>query len=134
MSSGVLAALIAWIIALAIFFGFIVLLRYLDHRERMAMIARGLNPRLRRPRRGIGVLRAGLIITMVGLALTIGLYPLGFMLPPAFTSTPFHVGPWLLPGLIPLGIGSALIISHYLGQDTEPPQDDVRDDEPRVKD
>ena len=134
MSSGVLAALIGWLIALAIFSGFIVMLRYLDHRERMAMIARGLDPRLRRQRKGIGVLRAGLIITMVGLALTIGLYPLGFMLPPAFTSTPFHVGPWLLPGLIPLGVGSALIISHYLGQDTEPPHRDPRDDEPQVKD
>jgi hypothetical protein len=134
MSSGVLAALIGWIIALAIFFGFIVLLRYLDHRERMAMIARGLAPHPRRQRRGIGLLRAGLIISMVGLALTIGLYPLGFMLPPAFTSTPFHVGPWLLPGLIPLGVGSALIISHYLGQDTEPPRRDPRSDEPQVKD
>ena len=135
MSSGVLAALLGWLIALAIFFGFIVLLRYIEHRERMALIARGLVPqRLRRRRRGIGVLRAGLIITMVGFALTLGLYPLGFMLPPAFTSTPFHFGPWLLPGLIPLGVGSALIISHYLGQDTQPPRNDPRIDEPRVKD
>ena len=134
MSSSVLAALIFWLIALAIFFGFIVMLRYLDHRERMALIARGLDPHLRRRRKGIGVLRAGLIVSMVGLALTIGLYPLGFMLPPAFTSTPFHVGPWLLPGLIPLGVGSALIISHYLGQDVDPPSRDSRDDEPQVKD
>jgi hypothetical protein len=135
MSSGVLAALLGWLIALAIFFGFIVLLRFIEHRERMALIARGLDPQsLRRQRRGIGVLRAGLIITMVGLALTIGLYPLGFMLPAAFTSTPFHFGPWLLPGLIPLGVGSALIISHYLGQDTGPPHPDPRNDEPQVKD
>jgi len=135
MSSGVLAALLGWLIALAIFFGFIVLLRLIEHRERMALIARGVDPqRLRRRRRSIGVLRAGLIITMVGLALTIGLYPLGFMLPPTFTSTPFHFGPWLLPGLIPLGVGSALIISHYLGQDTEPPRADPRHDEPLVKD
>ena len=134
MSSGVLAALIGWIIALAIFFGFIVMLRYLDHRERMALIARGLDPHLRRHRRGLGVLRAGLIVTMVGLALTIGLYPLGFMLPSAFTATPLHVGPWLLPGLIPLGVGSALIISYYLGQDVEPPHREPRDEEPEVKD
>lgn len=136
MSSGVLAALLGWLIALAIFFSFIVLLRYIDHRERMALIMRGIDPnRWRRPRRGIGVLRAGLIVAMVGLALTIGLYPLGFMLPPAFTSTPFHFGPWLLPGLIPLGVGSALIISYYLVQDSQPPRDaDPPDDEPRVKD
>jgi len=134
MSSGVLAALIGWILALAIFFGFIVMLRYLDHRERMALIARGLDPHPHRRRKGIGVLRAGLIVMMVGLALTIGLYPLGFILPPAFTSTPFHVGPWLLPGLIPLGVGSALIISYYLGQDAEPPRRGPSDDEPQVKD
>ena len=135
MSSMVLAALIGWLIALAIFFGFIVLLRYIDHRERMALILRGIDPNsLRRQRRGVGILRAGLITAMVGLALTIGLYPLGFMLPASITEAPFHVGPWLLPGLIPLAVGSALVISHYLGQDGRPPHSDLRDDEPWVKD
>ncbi|HJT56841.1 MAG TPA: DUF6249 domain-containing protein [Ktedonobacteraceae bacterium] len=134
MSSEVFAALLGWSTALVLFLGFIVLLRYIEHKERMALIARGLDPHsLRRQRKGIGVLRAGLIITMVGLALTIGLYPLGFMLPPALTEAPFHFGPWLLPGLIPLGVGGALVISHYLGQDS-PPHDDPRIDEPRVKD
>jgi len=135
MSSIVLAALIGWLIALAIFFGFIGLLRYIDHRERMALILRGIDPNsLRRQRRGVGLLRAGLITAMVGLALTIGLYPLGFMLPVSITGAPFHFGPWLLPGLIPLGVGSALVISHYLGQDGRPPHSDLRDDEPLVKD
>ncbi len=135
MSSIVLAALIGWLIALAIFFGFIVLLRFIDHRERMALISRGIDPNsLRRQRRGVGLLRAGLITAMVGLALTIGLYPLGFMLPVSITGAPFHFGPWLLPGLIPLGVGSALVISHYLGQDGRPPHSDLRDDEPLVKD
>src|SRR5579859_4159280 len=135
MSSVVLAALLGWLIALAIFFGFIVLLRYIDHRERMALISRGIDPNsLRRQRRGVGLLRAGLITAMVGLALTIGLYPLGFMLPVSITGAPFHFGPWLLPGLIPLGVGSALVISHYLGQDGRPPHSDLRDDEPLVKD
>jgi sterol desaturase/sphingolipid hydroxylase (fatty acid hydroxylase superfamily) len=135
MSSVVLVALFGWLIALAIFFGFIVLLRYIAHRERMALIARGIDPySLRRQRRGVGVLRAGLIIAMVGLALTIGLYPLGFMLPSSITQAPFHVGPWLLPGLIPLGIGVALVIGYYLGQDNQPPRHDTLDDEPQVKD
>lgn len=125
MSSGVLAALLGWLIALAIFLGFIAGLRYIDHRERMAMIARGIDPyRLRRRRHGTGVLRAGLIVGMVGLALTIGLYPLGYILPAVVTTTPLHVGPWLLPGLIPLGVGAALVISYYLGQDSRPPDDD----------
>ena len=51
MSSLVLAVLIGWLIALVIFLGFIALLRYIDHRERMALIARGMDPnRLRRHR------------------------------------------------------------------------------------
>src|SRR5205809_3820688 len=134
MSSGVAAALLGWSIALVIFLGFIALLRYIEHKERMALIMRGLDPySLRRQRRGIGLLRAGLIITMVGFALTIGLYPLGFMLPPALTGAPLHFGPWLLPGLIPLGVGGALAISYYLGQDNQPPRFGLLD-EPHVKD
>ncbi|HKV58483.1 MAG TPA: DUF6249 domain-containing protein [Ktedonobacteraceae bacterium] len=130
MSSVVLAALLGWLIALAIFLGFIAGLRYIDHRERMALIARGIDPnRLRRQRRGTGVLRAGLIVGMVGFALTIGLYPLGYILPPVVTATPLHVGPWLLPGLIPLGVGAALVISYYLSQDTHPPDNDPPDSE-----
>src|SRR6185437_419986 len=112
MSASILAALLAWLLALITFLGFIVLLRYIDHRERMALISRGIDPnRPRQNRRGTGVLRAGLIILMVGLALTVGLYPIGFMLPETYTS-PFKVGPWLLPGLIPLGVGFALIVSY----------------------
>ena len=130
MSSIVLAALLGWLIALAIFLGFIAVLRYIDHRERMALIARGIDPnRLRRQRRGTGVLRAGLIVGMVGFALTIGLYPLGYILPAHVTATPLHVGPWLLPGLIPLAVGAALVISYYLGQDSHPPHNDPPDEE-----
>jgi ABC-type Fe3+ transport system permease subunit len=121
MSPSILAALLAWLLALVIFLGFIVLLRYIDHRERMAMISRGIDPHRRRSsRKGTGILRAGLITLMVGLALTVGLYPIGFMIPPAYT-IPFQAGPWLLPGLIPLGVGGALIISYYLAQDETPP-------------
>ncbi len=133
MTTVVWVAFIGWLIVLAIFCGFVVLLRYIEHRERMALIARGIDPHaLRRQRRGVGVLRAGLIIAMVGLALTIGLYPLGFMLPSSITQAPFHFGPWLVPGLIPLGVGVALVISYYLSQDTQPPHIDHLD-EPQVK-
>jgi hypothetical protein len=120
MSYNVLALLIGWLIALAIFLGFIVLLRYIHHRERMALITQGINPNDgRRQRRSRGILRAGLITMMVGLSLTIGLYPLGFVLPNSFTATPFHLGPWLLPGLIPFGVGLALTCSYYLEQNTQ---------------
>ncbi|GHO43673.1 DUF6249 domain-containing protein [Ktedonospora formicarum] len=116
MSANVIIVLCGWLIALAIFFGFIVLVRYLQHKERMAMIARGFNPdSIPKRRRSRGILRAGLITAMVGFTLTAGLYPLGFLLP-QLSSAPFHLGPWLLPGLIPCGVGLALIGSYYLEQ------------------
>ena len=125
MSENVLVILIGWLLALAIFFAFIVLVRYLQHREHMAMISTGMHPgSLQRQRRSRGMLRAGLIITMVGLTLTIGLYPVGYMLPPIFATIPFHFGPWLLPGLIPLGVGIALTTSYYLERDALPPEGD----------
>src|SRR5438045_9520109 len=88
----------------------------------MALIRQGfdttnIQKRIRKQNRGI--LRAGLITGMVGLALTLGLYPVGFFLPTTFSSAPFHLGPWLLPGLIPLGVGLALISSYYLEQNTQ---------------
>lgn len=124
MSYSALMVLIGWLIALAIFLGFIVLLRYINHRERMAMIEHGLNPNDMPPsRRSKGMLRAGLITMMVGLSLTIGLYPVGFFLP-ASINTPFHLGPWLLPGLIPLGVGAALTVSYYLEQSMQSPREE----------
>ncbi len=126
MSFNVILVLAGWLFAVAIFFSFIVALRYLHHREKMALISKGINPEgLRRQRRSRGMLRAGLIITMVGLALTIGLYPIGFFLPPML-ATPFHLGPWLLPGLIPLGVGIALIFSYYLEQNAQATTDETR--------
>ena len=126
MFSNAFLVLLGWLMALAIFFGFIVLLRYLHHKERMALITQGIHPATQRnedPQRLIRsrrMLRAGLIIAMVGLSLTVGLYPVGFFLPATIAAaTPFHLGPWLLPGLIPLGVGIALIVSYYLEQNAQ---------------
>lgn len=136
MSSSLLVVLIGWLVALAIFFSFIVLLRYLQHREHMAMISTGIHPEsLRAPRhRNRGMLRAGLIIAMVGLTLTIGLYPIGYILPPVFANIPLHFGPWLLPGLIPLGVGIALTASYYLERDSFPTNIERIERPARVKD
>ncbi|MEO8972830.1 MAG: DUF6249 domain-containing protein [Ktedonobacteraceae bacterium] len=135
MSSTALTVFIGWLAALAIFFGFIVLLRYIQHIERMAMINSGLNPNFNRNspryRRRGGMLRAGLITAMVGLTLTIGLYPIGYFLPPFFADIPFRLGPWLLPGLIPLGVGSALVISYYLERDNSPTDTD-EEEKPKI--
>ncbi|GCE04262.1 DUF6249 domain-containing protein [Dictyobacter aurantiacus] len=135
MSFNAIVILIGWLIALAIFLGFIILLRYIQHRERMAMISRGLHPsETRRRRRNRGILRAGLITMMVGLTLLIGLYPIGFLLPPNLASTPIHIGPWLLPGLIPFGVGLALTGSYYLEQNSQGDIEDPKDTRHNKKD
>ena len=62
MSASLLVVLIGWLVALAIFFGFIILLRYLQYREHIAMISTGIHPNSLRVtrRRSRGLLRAGL--------------------------------------------------------------------------
>jgi hypothetical protein len=131
MSYNIIVVLLGWLLIIAVFLGFIVLLRYLKHRERMALIIHGINPDegMHRPYRNHGLLRAGLITMMVGLSLTVGLYPIGFLLPSTFPAAPFRLGPWLLPGLIPLGVGLALTISYYLEQNSQPA---VGEDEGKV--
>jgi hypothetical protein len=120
MSYNVVVVLAGWLLALIIFFGFIILLRYIQYRERMVLLQHGIHPSvIRKQRRNRGILRAGLITMMVGLSLTVGLYPLGFLLPTIFVAAPFHLGPWLLPGLIPFGVGLALTISYYLEQNAQ---------------
>jgi|SRR5579859_1882337 len=130
MSATFITVLIGWLVALAIFFGFIILLRYIEHRERMALITRGINPHQIQKQRRSGILRAGLITMMVGITLTAGLYPVGFLLPTTFTAAPLHLGPWLLPGLIPFGVGIALTASYYLEpRITAPSPDEEKKDE-----
>jgi hypothetical protein len=115
-----------WVGMLALFLACIAFVRYLDHRERMSMIERGLVPpehSLLRPRRGSAVLRGGLITAAVGLAVTMGLYTVGYLLPAPFSGVPGRFGPWLLPGLIPTAVGLALVASYYLA----PPRSDQTD-------
>jgi hypothetical protein len=115
-----------WLGGVTVFLAFILLLRYLEHRERMSMIERGLlhpetDQHLRYPR-GSAQLRGGLITAGVGFALTVGLYNLGWLLPAPLTAAPGRIGPWLLPGLIPLAVGLALVAGYYLSpphQETE---------------
>jgi hypothetical protein len=115
-----------WLGGVTVFLVFILLLRYLEHRERMSMIERGLlQPETsQHPSypRGSAQLRGGLITAGVGFALTVGLYNLGWLLPAPLTAAPGRIGPWLLPGLIPLAIGLALVAGYYLSpprQETE---------------
>lgn len=84
-----------------IFFAF---LRYLRYKETLALAEQGLiHPQVKG--NGKGTLRWGMIIMFVGLALTIGLWPIGFMIDAGVLG----FGPWMLPGLIPFFFGCALV-------------------------
>jgi hypothetical protein len=73
---------------------FLLVLRLLQHRERMAMIARGLvPPGTAAPSR----LQTGAVTTGVGAALTLGMLTIG-------------IGPWLVAGLVPLFVGLGLLL------------------------
>jgi hypothetical protein len=102
-------------------FGTIVVLRWFKHREIMAMVEKGVLPeqyarysRASDRPRGRGPMGWGIALTALGLALMIGLWPLGFVRAGMGGPYPLSFGPWMLMGLIPLFIGLALLIIYYL--------------------
>ena len=105
-------------------FGTIVLMRWFKHREIMALAEKGLLPEqyaqymsAARGRSGRGLLGWGIALAALGLALMIGLYPIGFVGRPGpehGSWYPLNFGPWMLGGLIPLFIGLALLITYFL--------------------
>jgi hypothetical protein len=94
---------------LAVIFSFLAFLRYMNYRETIALAEKGLT----RPeaRSGKGMLRWGIVVTALGLALTAGLYVAGYN---SAENYPLHLGPWMLGGFVPLFLGLGLILLHYL--------------------
>jgi hypothetical protein len=94
---------------LLIIFGFLAFLRYMNYRETISLAEKGLT----RPesKTGSGLLRWGILITALGLALSLGLYPVGFS---SGYDYPLHLGPWMLGGFVPLFLGLGLILLHVL--------------------
>jgi hypothetical protein len=102
-------------------FGTIVVLRWFKHREIMAMVEKGVLPeqyarysRASDSPQGRGLMGWGIALAALGLALIIGLWPLGFVRAGMGGPYPLRFGPWMLMGLIPLFIGLALLIIYYL--------------------
>jgi hypothetical protein len=96
---------------LLIFLGFIYAMRYLNYKETMELAEKGLVKPMRANGGNKAALIWGIIITAIGLALTIGLWPLGMMIN---TDIPFGFGPWMLTGLLPTFFGLALVLVHVL--------------------
>ena len=92
--------------------GFVLLMRYLSYRETLALAEKGLVRPGRERNGGRATLIWGVIIAAVGLALMLGLWPLG--LTGFGTSYPLGFGPWMLAGLVPLFFGLALVLIYVL--------------------
>lgn len=79
--------------------------RNLKHKERMAMIEKGLVPTdLEPPEIACEYRRSSLSpvgVTLVGIAITLGLLTIG-------------VGPWLIGGLVPTAVGCAMLIQQMI--------------------
>jgi hypothetical protein len=105
----------------ALVFGFILLLRFLAYRETLALAEKGL-VKPQRNGNSKGTLVWGIIITAVGLALILGLWPLGY----AFESNrfPLGFGPWMLLGLVPTFFGVALILVYVLTREEKKERQD----------
>ncbi len=67
---------------------------------------------------GKGALRWGILLTALGMALCVGLFPIGFWVNIGNRSFPF--GPWLLPGLLPMFFGLGLVLIYVLTREPKP--------------
>ncbi|HEY5118013.1 MAG TPA: DUF6249 domain-containing protein [Anaerolineales bacterium] len=99
-----------------ILFAFLVAWRYLQYRETLALAEKGLlkmeGGRVEVRSDGKGALRWGVVIAALGLALTIGLWPLGIG-----STYPLGLGPWMIGAFIPLFFGLGLILIYVLTKD-----------------
>jgi len=99
-----------------IIFGFILLMRYLAFKETLALAEKGLI-KPQRNGNGKGSLIWGIIITAVGLALILGLWPFGFEM--GAPEYPLGFGPWMVIGLLPTFFGVALILIYVLTREEQ---------------
>ncbi|MCE5259747.1 MAG: hypothetical protein LLG44_11950 [Chloroflexi bacterium] len=104
---------IIWVLLVTVL-SFFSLNRYIAYKERVALAQLGFTPEADQanlPRRSgkRGVLWGGVITSMSGLALLLGLSTLG-------------MGVWLLGGLVPLFIGVGMVTIYFMsGNTTEQP-------------
>ena len=95
--------------SLTVIFSFLALMRYIRYKETIALAEKGLTSPESKSTKTL--LRWGIVITALGLALTIGLYLVGF---DSSSNYPLRLGPWMLGGFVPLFLGLGLILLHYL--------------------
>lgn len=97
------------LVIVALSFAYSAYQRHLRHKERMALIEKGIAPAewseteeeqpWRSSRRSST--SSGVGVTLVGIAITLGLLTLG-------------IGPWLIGGLVPTAVGCSMIIQQLM--------------------
>ncbi len=109
-------------------FGTIALFRWFRHREILTLAEKGLLPEQYAKYISAsqswsrGSLGWGIALAALGLALMLGLWPIGAI----YGSYPFGFGPWMLVGLIPLFLGLALLIIYVLVRKEEATEDSAK--------
>jgi len=103
-------AFLTFAVIIFIPFGYAAYSRHLRHKETLSMIEKGL---IEPPtaKNGKDSLRWGIILTGVGIALCIGIYPFGYLMKDSVF--PLNFGPWMLVGLLPTFFGLAMIAVYY---------------------
>ena len=99
-----------------IIFGFIALMRYLSYRETIALAEKGLvRPEKvqQNGKNGLNALRWGIVIASIGLAIIIGVFPIG--------------GTVLLVGLIPTFFGLGLVLIYVLTREADKKDEENED-------
>jgi len=117
---GILGSLCGMVLFFGLFLSFFAYLRYLRYKEVITLAEKGLvHPR--DTDNGRGTLRWGIATTGLGVALCLGLYPLGWVT--ARGQFPLNFGPWMLVGLLPTFFGLSLVVIYLLTRrDEKSPQ------------
>lgn len=91
-------------------FAFFAFIRYLRYKETIALAKRGLLRDQEQDRRtGRSTMRWGIVLTFMGLALFLGLLPLGILM-----DADSFLGPWLLLGCLPMFFGFSLLTIYFV--------------------
>lgn len=106
--------------------GYAAYVRRLKHIETLKMIEQGMveAPMTKMTK---DALRWGIVISALGMALSLGLYPLAFMFGGA--EFPLNFGPWMVIGLLPLFFGLSLVVIHYATQEKENGEEEPAEEE-----
>ena len=104
-------------------FGFIVVMRFLGYRETLALAEKGLVRPDRVRGNGKDTLRWGIAIAAIGMALCVGLFPIGLS-NTVVDRYPLGLGPWMLAGLIPTFFGLGLILIYVLTREDKKEEKD----------